>query len=241
MSFFSAVREKWDEAAEQLRKNAERNAKLRAEAAERRQAELEEQARRDREAVRQRLEEERREREAEQARQEAAWRATPQGAYVTRLEHALDHLMGELARLTEVGLNAATREKTLAVVASLKRLIASAKEQRQEFALSFSAYLSREAIVDVRSKFNRIIDGATGVAAKLREKAKQMKEGRSWSPPPETETTSSPKGAIFTKEQFNALLKAVHPDRVRSASAAELNEAMKLLNTHKAALLGLNA
>jgi DNA repair exonuclease SbcCD ATPase subunit len=222
MGFFSSVKQKWEDVAEQRRQNA-----ARAEEERRRLA-------REREELARRDEQERKEREYR------AWVATPQGAYVTRLEHALEHLMGELARLTEVGLNAATREKTLAVVASLKRLIASTKEQRQEFALSFSTYLSREAIVDVRSKFNRIIDGATDVAAKLREKAKQMKTGGSWSPPPEADAPS-PKGAIFTKEQFNALLKAVHPDRARSASAAELNAAMSLLNTHKAALLGLNA
>jgi hypothetical protein len=230
---FETMRAKW----EANRRHREEKA-AETEAAKRRAAEAEARAR---QAQIERERRERMEREAARwAAKEAAWKASPQGAYVTRLEKVLDHLMEETARLMGIGVNAVNREGTLTAAQSLKRLISSAKAHRQEFMPDFSTYLTREAIVDVRNKFNQIIDKATEGAATLRRKAKFMKDGESWTPPPGNYATT-PTGAIFTSDEFKTLLKAVHPDRISAASKEELTKAVSLLNTHKAALLGLNS
>jgi hypothetical protein len=248
-----AAYRRWDTDRQARKAEAEAHERIRAEAkaaeearrAEARRIEIEEtNARMHAEWLAKKL----REDEAEAARkaaEEAAWRASPQGAYITRLHDTLVALDAEYERISErITTRVTTRAEIEMAISEFKRLVVDTKARRQEFAPSFSTYLSREGVADVRNKFNDIIAKANEGASSLRAMRSEFPdEGQhQFKNRSRPAAASAPTGrAILTSEEFNALLKVVHPDRQKAASDAERGEAVKILIAHKAKLLGLNS
>jgi hypothetical protein len=156
-----------------------------------------------------------------------------------RIDHYNATFEGLKARISAIADQAARigktaeRNPTLATIQAAldgyRDALAQAKALRKELALNRGHHtLCREDVQTLRHPLDEIIETATDAVATLRYTLQ--------SAPPGEAPTAAPAGgsrSALSRDEFNALLKCLHPDRAKSVSDAECNEALRVILSKK--------
>jgi hypothetical protein len=120
-------------------------------------------------------------------------------------------------------------------------VVRRAKQLKKELALNKRhTVLSREDVGALREPLDRLLDHATYRASVSRRRSERSYDRSYYAPPPPPPPPPAPEPASdlpagYTRAEFNALLKALHPDRAKSLTDAERNEALRIILSKKPA------